>query len=70
MEGRSVKLADFFVNRKVPRRARDSWPLLCAGEEILWVPGLQLAHPFRVDESTRRIAHLRLTRDEITAEGE
>lgn len=70
MEGRSVKLADFFVNRKVPRRARDSWPLLCAGEEILWIPGLQLAHPFRVEESTRRIAHLRLTRDEITAEGE
>jgi len=66
MEGRSVKLADFFVNRKVPRRARHSWPLLCAGEEILWIPGLQLAHPFRVDESTRRIAYLKLAKGGIS----
>lgn len=62
MEGRSVKLADFFVNRKVPRRARDSWPLLCSGEQILWIPGLQLAHSFHLDESARRIALLKLVK--------
>ena len=58
MESGSMKLSDLFVNLKLPRRARQHWPLICAGEEIAWVPGLRLAQPFRVTEETRRIFHL------------
>ncbi|MBX0330639.1 tRNA lysidine(34) synthetase TilS [Oscillochloris sp. ZM17-4] len=35
------RLQDFFVDRKVPRRLRDAWPILVAGEAILWVAGLR-----------------------------
>jgi len=52
MEGKTVKLQDFYINIKLPRRARAGWPLVCAGEQIVWVPGFRLAHPFRITEKT------------------
>jgi tRNA(Ile)-lysidine synthase len=60
MDGQSVKLSDFFVNVKLPKRAREHWPLVCVGDEIAWVPGYRLAHPFCVTEKTRRVLHLAL----------
>lgn len=54
----SIKISDFFVNVKLPHRARDSWPLVCAGTQIAWVPGFRLAHSFRLTESTRRVLRL------------
>ncbi len=37
------RIQDFFVDRKVPQRLRDAWPILVADEEILWVAGLRAA---------------------------
>lgn len=34
------KLQDIFVDARVPREDRDSWPLVFAGEKLAWVPGL------------------------------
>jgi tRNA(Ile)-lysidine synthase len=62
MESGSVKLSDFFVNVKLPRRARAQWPLVCVGERIAWVPGFRLAHQFRVTEGTKRVLHLKIKR--------
>jgi len=60
LSGQSVKLQDFFVNAKLPRRARAKWPLVCAGEEIAWVPGIRIAHSFRVTGKTKRVVRLTL----------
>jgi tRNA(Ile)-lysidine synthase len=54
MNRQTVKLREFFINIKLPRRARGGWPLVCAGEQIVWVAGFRLAHPFRVTEKTKR----------------
>ncbi len=62
MDGHSQKLSDFFVNEKVPHRARDRWPLLCAGDEIVWVPGYRPAHQYRLTGKTRKIFYLSITR--------
>lgn len=62
MSGASVKLQDFFVNVKLPRRARANWPLVCFRDEIAWVAGLRLAHPFRVTEKTKRALLLQIKR--------
>lgn len=62
MESGSIKLSDFFINEKLPRRARKKWPLVCSGEEIVWVVGYRLAHPFRVTEGTIRALRLALWR--------
>ena len=62
MNGHSQKLSDFFVNEKIPQRARDRWPLLCSGDEIVWVPGYRPAHPYRLTDVTRKIFYLSITR--------
>jgi tRNA(Ile)-lysidine synthase len=60
MDNGSIKLSDLFVNAKVPRRARAGWPIVEAGGQIAWVPGLRLAQPFRVTGDSRQIVHLQL----------
>ena len=62
MESGSVKLSDFFINVKLPKRAREKWPLVCIGERIAWVPGFRLAHSFRVTPKTERALHLKIKR--------
>jgi len=34
------KLQDVFVDARVPREDRDSWPLVFAGDRLAWVPGI------------------------------
>ena len=58
MNRQTVKLREFYINVKIPRRARAGWPLVCAGEQIVWVPGFRLAHPFRSTEKTNRVVKL------------
>jgi tRNA(Ile)-lysidine synthase len=60
MGRQTVKLREFFINEKIPRRARSRWPVLCEGEQIVWVAGCRIAHPYRVTETTRRILHLEI----------
>lgn len=56
----SQKLADVFINEKQPQRARDAWPLVCKGQDILWVPGFRSAHAYRLRPDSRQALHLRL----------
>ena len=60
MGGGSIKLTDYFTNRKLPLRARDGWPLICVDDQIAWVAGYHVAHPFRVTEETQLAIHLQL----------
>jgi tRNA(Ile)-lysidine synthase len=62
MDNHEMKISDFFINVKLPQRARDRWPLLCMGERVVWVPGYRPAHPFRLTESTRQVLYFSMTR--------
>ena len=62
MDGHEIKISDFFINVKLPQRARDRWPLLCVGEKVVWVPGYRPAHPFRLTESTRQALYFSMTK--------
>jgi len=62
MEGHQVKLSDFMIDQKIPRRAREGWPLVCVGDRIAWVVGLRLSERFRVEKTASRVVHLRLSR--------
>ncbi len=49
MGGRGRKLQDFLTDRKVPRRERDSLPLVVDRDDrIVWVAGHSVAEDFRV----------------------
>ncbi len=60
MAGQSVKLSDLMVNTKLPRQARERYPLVCVGEKIVWVPGVQPAEFVRVTEDSRQVLKIRL----------
>ncbi len=40
LAGRRKKLQDVFVDAKVPRAERDSWPVVVSGKEVVAVPGI------------------------------
>jgi tRNA(Ile)-lysidine synthase len=52
--GRTRKLQDILVDDRIPRRERDSLPLLCDQEGILWAIGSRRADRASVKENTRR----------------
>ncbi|GAP10470.1 tRNA(Ile)-lysidine synthetase, N-terminal domain [Bellilinea caldifistulae] len=62
MSGRSVKIADFLTEKKVPRPLRSGYPLVFSGEEAIWLPGLQIADPVRIAQNTQWVLHLKLIR--------
>jgi len=60
MGGHSLKLSDLMINLKVAKRARAAWPLVVAGGEVVWAPGMRQAHAHLVGDVTSRVVILRL----------
>ncbi len=57
---RTIKLGDLFTNKKVFRPVRANWPVLRAGNDLLWAVGLKRARPALVDEGTKKILQIEL----------
>jgi len=55
MEAGSTKVSDLMINLKVPSAAREGWPLLVNGRDVLWVTGLRTHHDYRITSDTRRV---------------
>lgn len=55
MEGRSKKIQDYFVDEKVPRRKRNTVPLLVSGDNVLWVVGFRMDGRFLPDAETKKV---------------
>jgi tRNA(Ile)-lysidine synthase len=46
---RSKKIQDVFVDAKIPRSARETWPLVVRGDEVVAVPGIIEAEGVQVE---------------------
>ena len=57
MSGRR-KLSDVFIDRKVPQARRAAWPVVQAGPDILWVPGVVRSAVGLVRPRTKRVVWL------------
>jgi tRNA(Ile)-lysidine synthase len=66
MGGHSLKVSDLMVNLKLPSRARSTWPLVCSGNDILWIPGYRQSHLGRLRPGSHYIVHLVLSRQSGT----
>jgi len=55
MNGKTVKISDYFINQKIPVHYRQKYPLVYAGDTIAWVPGYQIAECYKVDETTQKV---------------
>jgi len=60
MDGKEIKVSDFFTNKKIPVLIRKNWPLVLVEDEVAWIPGFQPAHTFRFKKDTGRVWHLQL----------
>lgn len=58
--GHHTKVSDVFINRKIPKRYRENYPLVCDRERIIWIPGYTISHDVRVDANTIEVLHLHL----------
>jgi tRNA(Ile)-lysidine synthase len=60
----SKKVQDMFVDAKIPRSARDEWPLLADAEgTILWLPGLRRSRHALPNAGTRTTVRVVLSGD-------
>jgi len=57
--GRTRKLQDIFVDGRVPRWQRASWPVVVSERGVVWLPGYRIAHEARVRPDTGRVLLLR-----------
>ena len=53
------KVQDIFVDRKLPRALRARWPIVIAGETIIWIPGMARSRHALISQETAKIQHLR-----------
>lgn len=62
MDGQHRKLQDVFTDCKVPRHLRDEIPLVCFGEEIIWIPGFSVDANWLVPDKQAASIRLELSR--------
>ena len=53
------KVHDVFVDRKLPRERRATWPIVESRNEILWIPGTLRSRFALVTEATRQLLQLK-----------
>ena len=56
------KIKDLFIDEKLPREERETYPLITGEEEVLWVPGLRVSEYAVVSEETKRFLCIRMRR--------
>ena len=54
------KIKDLFIDEKVPRKERDTLPLIAMGEEVLWAAGLRVSEKYQPDENTKRFLYVKI----------
>ncbi|MDD5673933.1 MAG: tRNA lysidine(34) synthetase TilS [Chitinivibrionales bacterium] len=55
-----VALRSYLKNQKIPREKRASVGVVATGaNEIVWIPGVQIGHAYRITSATTRILRLR-----------
>jgi len=61
----SRKVQDVFVDHKLARIRRSTWPIVAADSGLLWIPGMVRSRVALVNASTKNLLHLAATPDAI-----
>lgn len=59
---RRKKLKELFQRNRIPLREREGWPVLVAGDELIWARGLGVASGFSPPAGSRQAVVIRETR--------
>jgi tRNA(Ile)-lysidine synthase len=60
--GGKTPLKEVMINRKIPARARDRWPIVATGLHAVWVVGHLLDERVKVKPDSHQTIHLRCSR--------
>jgi len=55
-----IKLKDFLINERAPYFDRDSIPLLCDRQAIIWVVGMRLSDTVKLSDRTQRVLVMKM----------
>lgn len=58
MRGRK-KIKDYFIDEKIDLEKRDSIPLVCDEENIIWVVGYRMSEDFKITNKTQKVLHIK-----------
>ncbi len=58
--GNNKKVGDFWTGEGLPVRARQNWPLVRAGGDIVWIPGFRIADSVQIDSTTTEIVRFHM----------
>jgi tRNA(Ile)-lysidine synthase len=58
--GQHQKVSDFFINHKVPRFKKEQVPIVCDGENIVWIAGYRMDERFKVNKTCKSVYKLTL----------
>lgn len=56
--GGTKKLKDIFIDLKIPREKRDSIPIVCDEQGILWIVGYKISEDYKIDENTQNVLRI------------
>ena len=60
--GGRKKLKDYFIDQKIPQKARNSQLLITDGSHVMWIPGIgdRMSEKYKVEPSTTRILLIKM----------
>ncbi len=64
MQHGTMKISVLMINHKIPQSVRNKIPIIVSGEEIIWVPGIQIAHFVRITQKTESILQMQFSKIE------
>lgn len=57
-----IKLKKYLINKKISREERYNIPLICCGNEVLWLPGYSLSEKLKVFKKPTHVLKLKTTK--------
>ena len=63
--GGTKKLKDYLIEKKIPQRERDDLLLLCKGEKVLIICGIEISDAVKVDKDTEFVLQCTSTTDKL-----
>jgi len=54
-DGRKKQVTDVFAEAKVPAEKRMVYPVLAAGNRVLWIPGIRGSEDYRITKDTKQV---------------
>jgi tRNA(Ile)-lysidine synthase len=60
--GVEKKVGQFMIDARIPRLWRDRVPVVCSGNQVVWLAGYRIDERFKVNEETKRVLKIRFER--------